>query len=140
MTPSQITTVQASFAQVAPISEAAAAIFYARLFETAPQLRPLFKGDIEEQGRKLMATLAVAVAGLKDLDRLIPVVEALALRHVGYGVQSADYEPVGAALIHTLAQGLGEGFTPELEAAWTEAFATLSAVMIAAAYPVEAAP
>jgi len=134
MTPDQIKAIQESFARVAPISEQAAALFYGRLFEIAPTLKPLFRGDMTDQGRKLMATLGVVVNGLADLESVLPAASALAKRHVDYGVQAADYQPVGAALLWTLERGLGEQWTPQLAAAWTEAYTILSDFMIAEAY------
>jgi hemoglobin-like flavoprotein len=134
MTPSQVQAIQASFAQVAPISEQAAALFYGRLFEIAPEIRRLFKGDIKEQGRKLMTTLGTVVSGLGNLERVLPAASALAKRHVDYGVKAADYKPVGAALLWTLEHCLGAHWTPDLAAAWTEAYAVLSGFMITEAY------
>jgi nitric oxide dioxygenase len=134
MTPAQVELIQGSFAKVAPISEQAAALFYGRLFEIAPEARPLFRGDMDEQGRKLMATLAVVVDGLSNLDALLPAASALAKRHVAYGVTPDHYAPVGEALIWTLERGLGAGWTQELAAAWAAAYATLSQFMIAQAY------
>jgi nitric oxide dioxygenase len=134
MTPAQVTLVQDSFAKVAPIKEAAAGLFYGRLFEIAPGTRPLFgTADMAAQGQKLMATLGFVVAGLARPETVVPAAEALARRHVGYGVTEAMYGSVGAALLWTLGQGLGEGFTPEVEAAWTAAYTLLAGVMIAAA-------
>jgi len=134
MTPDQVSEIRASFSKVAPIAEQAAALFYGRLFEIAPEVRPLFKAsDMKEQGRKLMGTLAVVVKGLDDLPALMPAVNALAVKHNGYGVTAAHYAPVGAALLWTLEQGLGEGFTPAVRDAWTNAYGTLSGAMIAAA-------
>jgi hemoglobin-like flavoprotein len=134
MTPQQVNLIQESFAKVAPISEQAAALFYGRLFEIAPEAKPLFKGDMTEQGRKLMATLAVVVNGLSNLDAILPAASALAKRHVAYGVESGHYMPVGEALLWTLERGLGSGGTPELAAAWTAAYTTLSQFMIGEAY------
>jgi nitric oxide dioxygenase len=133
MTPDQIALLRTSFDKVRPISEAAASLFYGRLFEIAPEVRPLFKGDIAEQGRKLMATLAVVVNGIDDLPALLPAVERLGRRHAGYGVTDAHFAPVGAALIWTLEQGLGPDFTPEVRKAWLEAYVTLAGVMQSAA-------
>lgn len=133
MLPSQVEMIQSSFAKVAPISETAAALFYGRLFEIAPEVKPLFKGDMSEQGRKLMSTLAVVVKGLSNLEAVVPAAQVLAKRHVAYGVTEAHYAPVGAALLWTLEQGLGPDFTPEVKGAWTEAYGLLSSVMIAAA-------
>ncbi len=133
MTPIQIDLVQSSFAQVAPIADQAAALFYGRLFELDPDLKQLFHGDMDEQGKKLMQMIAVAVNSLNNLDAIVPAVQALGERHVGYGFQPADYDTVGSALIWTLGQGLGDAFTPEVEAAWVEVYGTLSSVMLEAA-------
>ena len=134
MTPDQATLVQDSFRLVVPIKDQAAALFYGRLFELDPGTRPLFAGtDMAEQGAKLMATLGFVVAGLKRPAEVVPAAQALAKRHIGYGVVEAHYATVGAALLWTLGQGLGEAFTPEVEAAWTAAYTLLAGVMIAAA-------
>lgn len=133
MTPDQISLIQSSFQKVAPIADQAAALFYARLFEIAPEVKPLFKSDMTDQGRKLMGTLAVVVKGLDDLDAIVPAAQTLARRHVGYGVTAAHYPPVGEALLWTLETGLGDAFTAETRAAWAEAYGLLSSVMIAAA-------
>jgi hemoglobin-like flavoprotein len=93
---------------VAPTSQAAA-LFYGRLFETAPAVKPLFRGDMTEQGCKLMAKLGVVVNSLGNLEAVLPAASAHAKRHVDYGVKAADYTPVGAALLWTLEQGLGIG-------------------------------
>jgi hemoglobin-like flavoprotein len=134
MTLEQIRAIQESFAKVAPISEQAAALFYGRLFEVDPAIRPLFHGDMKEQGRKLMATLAVVVNNLDDLGAVLQAASALAKRHVAYGVKPAHYTPVGEALLWTLQQGLGAAWTPELAAAWAAAYGVLSEYMIAEAY------
>ena len=134
MTPAQIELIQQSFSRLAPTSDKAAALFYDRLFETLPEVKPLFRGDMTEQGRKLMATLAVVVNGLNKLDAILPAASALAKRHVGYGVKAAHYAPVGAALLWTLEKGLGPSWTPEVAAAWTLAYTTLSGFMIGQAY------
>jgi hemoglobin-like flavoprotein len=135
MTPNQIKLVQDSFAKVAPIADKAAEIFYDRLFESAPQVRSLFHGDMAEQRRRLVATLAVVVNGLGDLPSVLPAASALAKRHVGYGVRAEHYAVVGEALLWTLARGLGEQWTPDVAAAWTAAYGTLSGYMINEAYP-----
>src|ERR1700722_17779877 len=99
MTPEQVILVQQSFAQVAPIADQAAAIFYDRLFEIAPAVKPLFPSDMAEQRRKLMATLAAVVGGLGDIESILPTASALARRHVGYGVKPEHYQSVGNALL-----------------------------------------
>ena len=125
-----IQRVQESWEQVLPIADVAARLFYERLFELDPSLRAMFTAaDMAEQRKKLMQMITVAVRGLRRLDELVPAVEALGRRHVGYGVLDHHYETVGAALLWTLARGLGEAFTPELQSAWAETYYTLAGVM-----------
>ena len=107
----------------------AATMFYDRLFVLDPSLRPLFKGDMAEQGKKLMAMIGTAVAKLDKLETIVPAVRDLGRRHATYGVLPWHYDTVGAALIWTPRQGLGETFTPPVEAAWTEAYTILATVM-----------
>jgi hemoglobin-like flavoprotein len=133
--------VQDSFRQVAPIAETAAQLFYARLFELDPDLELLFKGNLSEQGRKLMQMLGLAVNGLNRMDQLLPVVRSLGTRHVSYGVRDKDYDTVGQALLWTLGKGLGEAFTPDVEAAWSNIYSTLaSAMQSGSETPAEAVP
>jgi nitric oxide dioxygenase len=134
MTPDQIALVQDSFKKVVPIADVAAELFYGRLFEIAPEVKPMFRGDIKEQGRKLMATLGVVVTGLTRLETVLPAASALAKKHVEYGVTAEHYAPVGAALLWTLEKGFGDAWTPELADAWSTAYGTLSNFMIAEAY------
>ena len=134
MNPAQIKLVQESFAKVAPISEQAAVIFYDRLFELAPQVRAMFPNDMTEQRKKLMATLAVVVNGLANLEAVLPAASALAKRHVAYGARPAHYPVVGGALLWTLEKGLGDAWTPDVAAAWTTAYGVLSGYMISEAY------
>ena len=134
MDSTQIRLVQDSFAKVAPISEQAAELFYGRLFEVAPTVRAMFPDDMTEQRKKLMATLAVVVNGLTNLEAVLPAASALAKRHVGYGAKAEHYPVVGGALLWTLEKGLGDAWTPETAAAWTAAYGTLSGYMISEAY------
>ncbi|HEY9081368.1 globin family protein [Magnetovibrio sp.] len=139
MTPEQKQLVQSSFAKVAPIAPQAAELFYGRLFELDPSLKALFKGDMTTQGQKLMSTLGVAVGSLNNLDALLPVLQNLGRGHVGYGVKDSHYDTVGAALLWTLEQGLGDGFTPDVKDAWVEVYTLVSTVMKEAAAEVKAA-
>ncbi len=129
MTPQQIDLVQKSFADVKPIAATAAALFYSRLFTLDPALRPMFKGEMLKQGQMLMSMIGAAVAGLKNLETLAPVVRQLGARHVRYGVRTEHYGTVGSALLWTLEQGLGSKFTPEVRDAWAAAYELLSDVM-----------
>ena len=132
VTPDQKILVQESFALVEPIAETAAELFYNRLFEIDPALRPMFHGDIHDQGRKLMEMLTIAVRGLDRLDAIVPAVQALGRRHVAYGVRPKDFDTVATALLWTLEQGLGDAFTPETRDAWAAVYGLLAGVMKAA--------
>jgi class 3 adenylate cyclase/hemoglobin-like flavoprotein len=134
---SQVDLVQSSFEKVKPIADKAAELFYNRLFELDPSLRPLFKGDMKEQERKLMATLALAVEGLRQPDKIIGPVQKLGRQHAGFGVKAEYYEIVGEALLWALAQGLGEEFTTPVRKAWGEAYTFLSEIMKEAAAELE---
>lgn len=133
MTEEQQALIRGSFAKVAPNAEAVAATFYARLFQLDPGLRPLFKGDMAAQGRKLMTMIGGAVASVDNLAAVVPAVEQLGVRHLQYGVKDADYDTVGAALLWTLRQGLGDEFTPQMHDAWAECYGILAGVMKQAA-------
>ena len=129
MTPENQILVRDSFAEVVPIAPQAAAMFYDRLFVLDPSLRPLFKRDMAEQGRMLMAMIGTAVANLGRLETIVPAVQDLGRRHATYGVQPAHYDTVASALLWTLEQGLGAAFTQPVKAAWTEAYTILATVM-----------
>jgi nitric oxide dioxygenase len=134
MTPDQVALVQQSFSKVVPIADQAAILFYDRLFEIAPQVKAMFPADMTEQRKKLIAMLAAVVSGLGDLPSILPAASALAKRHVAYGAKAEHYPVVGAALLWTLEKGLGEAWTPDVAAAWTTAYGTLSGFMISEAY------
>ena len=139
MTTRQIELVRQTFRHVTPIADHAAALFYARLFELDPTLRPLIRGDLRTQGRKLMQTLALAVTTLDRLGTLLPIVRQLGVRQASYGVQDHHYGAVGNALLWTLRQGLGAAFTEEVESAWAAAYALVTDTMRAAAATTKAA-
>lgn len=133
MTPAQAQRVRESFALVQPVAAAAAADFYARLFAHDPALRTLFRGDLAEQGQRLMQMIGSAVALLDRPQALEAALRALGARHVAYGVKPAHYDSVGTALLDTLAHGLGEAFTPPVRQAWVALYAQVSHGMQAGA-------
>src|SRR5262245_284153 len=138
MTPDHVKLVQNSFAKIGPIADTAASLFYKRLFEIAPEVKTLFRGDMTEQGRKLMKTLTIVVSGLGNLDSILPAASALAKNHVAYGVRPKHYTLVGEALLWALERGLGSEWTPDLRSAWSAAYATISNFMIGEAHGREA--
>jgi nitric oxide dioxygenase len=129
----EVALVQSTWSMVVPIADVAATLFYDKLFALDPSLRALFPADLTEQKKKLMATIGFAVGALTKPEALLPAVQDLGRRHVGYGVTEAHYATVGSALLDTLAAGLGEAFTPEAKTAWTKTYTVLSATMIGAA-------
>ncbi len=139
LTEQQIKLVQESWDKVVPIQETAAELFYGQLFEIAPEVKPLFKGDMKSQGRKLMTMLNTAVKSLNNLEKIVPVVQESGRKHVGYGVKDEHYEKVAEALLWTLGKGLGEGFTEEVKDAWVAVYTLLATVMKEAAAEVEPA-
>ena len=140
MSPEQKTLVKSTWSKVVPIADAAAAIFYSRLFEIDGSTRALFKkADMAEQRRKLVQALAAVINGLDNLAPLVPVLEDLGKKHVAYGVTDKHYESVGAALLWTLEQGLREAWTPAAQDAWTAAYGAVAGVMLGAAHQAEPA-
>jgi hemoglobin-like flavoprotein len=122
---------QTSFAEFAKSGLEGATLFYERLFALDPSLKPLFSGaDLTQQKAKLMAALGLVVNGLRDLAKVVPVLEALSLRHINYGVQESHYETVGTALIQALSLYFGPRFSADMRAAWTGAYGVVSGVMI----------
>ena len=133
MTPESVTLVKESWAKVKPISDQAASLFYGRLFEVYPEVKPMFKGDMAEQGKKLMAMINTAVNALDRLEPMIPAIKDMGARHASYGVADGDYDKVADALIWTLGQGLGDDFTPAVKDAWVGVYTVLADTMKAGA-------
>lgn len=129
MTPEKIELVKSSWSRLVPVSEQAAALFYGRLFELAPELKQLFQSDMEEQGLKLMTMINTAVNSLDKLETIVPAVQDMGRRHVDYGVKDEDYDTVGAALIWTLEHGLGDTFTDDVKGAWLETYTLIATTM-----------
>jgi hemoglobin-like flavoprotein len=134
LTAAQISNVTLSFDRMWPNSTMMADRFYDRLFEIAPETRSLFRGDLVAQKRKFISTLAVLVGSLDNMTGLLSVAGKLAADHVHYGVKAEHYDAVGEALLWSLARGLGDYWTGEVEQSWRKVFAFLSERMIEAAY------
>jgi hemoglobin-like flavoprotein len=135
LTQQQISMVKETFQELIPMTDVAADLFYARLFQLDPTLKALFRGNMKDQGRKLMKMLSVAVAALDDVDKILPAVADLGRRHVQYGVRQEHYEIVGEALLWTLEEGLGNQFTPKVKEAWTAVYTLVATTAINAGYP-----
>ena len=130
MSPEQKTLVQVTWRQLVPIADTAASMFYGRLFWIDPSARDLFDGvDLEKQRGKLIHALTMVVGALDRIDELVPTIADLGRRHAGYGVTDDHYDSVGAALMWSLEEGLGNAWTEEVKAAWGAAYDLLSGVM-----------
>ena len=137
MTPQQIELVKKTWVMVVPIADTAAELFYGRLFVLEPAYKSLFKNDMTQQGKKLMKTINIAVEALDDVEPLIPTLKQMGADHVAYGVKERDYNVVGAALLWTLEQGLGDAFTDEVKNGWAAVYDVLAGVMKEGAAEVE---
>ena len=130
LTEHEIATLQATFAEVEKDVDGFTGKFYGYMFETHPEVKHLFKGDMKAQGRKLAGMLKSAVQSAANLGAVVPAVEASGRRHVAYGVKKAHYDIVGSCLIHTLAVTFGDAFTPEVRELWTKVYGILASVMM----------
>ncbi len=134
MTDLNLDIIRSTWAQVLPIADQAADLFYGRLFEIAPEVEPLFAStDMSAQKSKLLTALNLAVQNADNPGALVPVLEDMGRRHAAYGVEDEHYQAVGTALIWTLEQGLGDAFTEEARAAWTGVYGLVSGTMRRAA-------
>ena len=134
ITSAQISLVKETWGRVLPISETAAQLFYDRLFETSPQLAPMFDGvDQKAQRQKLVKAISMVVMSLEHIDTLILTIQEMGRRHLDYGVDDSHYGQVGAALLWTLKTGLGDDWSKDAETAWTNAYQLLAGTMIEAA-------
>lgn len=104
----------------------AAQLFYGRLFEQRPDLRAMFGPDMTSQGRKLMDTLNFVVDNIGQSEVLEKPVTDLGRRHRGYGVKDEDYQDVGAALLWTFQNLMGDGFDAEVEQAWISVYTQIA--------------
>ena len=125
----QINLVETSFRKLLPEAESTAEIFYERLYEVAPTVRSLFKGEAQERRAQLWYILNTAVDGLSDLEELVPKVQDFGRRYIGHRVKKKDYEHVGEALLWTLEQKLGQNFTPTVQKAWSSVYTLISSVL-----------
>jgi len=136
LTPQQVVLVQSTFSTVQPMTATAAELFYKRLFEIDPAVAGLFKGDMQQQGRRFMQVLAVAVGSLSNMSTLVPIVQQLGLRHASFGVKAEHFDSVQQALLWTLAVILQDEYSSEVRSAWATAYAMLAGVMKEAAWGV----
>ena len=133
MTAYQVTLIKTSWGLVAPNADAVGEVFYANLFAIDPALRRMFPDDMRSQPHRLMTMLTLLINELENAETITRELTGLAKRHLTYGVQPVHYTVVGQALIQTLHDGLGEHWTPDVQAAWGELYQTVASAMIALA-------
>lgn len=121
--------VRESFRSVGEVAEPLALLFYGRLFEREPALRPMFRGDIAAQGKKLIEMLAAVVENLDHTEAMTPILQAMGQRHAGYGVTARHYEVVEEALLWALGQALDTGLDAETRGAWRAVIGQVSTTM-----------
>jgi hemoglobin-like flavoprotein len=127
-----------SFDLIAPQGDALMDTFYARLFDAAPAVRPLFAHtDLRRQKGMLLSALVLLRQSLRDLDAIVPKLRELGARHVAYGAQPAHYPVVGRVLIASMAEVAGLAWQPRYERAWTAAFDVVACTMLDGAAAVE---
>jgi hemoglobin-like flavoprotein len=129
----QKTRLKHSFTKIAQAHETVSTLFYDKLFELAPEVRPLFLSDMADQRVKLMQMLAMMIASLEDETALMKGAQALGVRHLQYGTKGEHYVVVGEALIWALKEALPKVMTPPVVEAWEEIYAVIAEAAITAA-------
>ena len=135
MSPQQKHLIRKSFLRLEERGTVPALIFYRRLFEIDPALRPLFKNNIEDQSAKLLDMLASLISHLERTELLLAELRLMGQRHAGYGVLPEHYATVGRALLDMLSETLQEEFTPETREAWTVLYGAVAENMLEGAAP-----
>lgn len=130
VTPEQKVLIRQTWADIVPVADTTAALFYGRLFVIDPPARRLFGSkDMRVQGNQFMQMLSIFVRSLDDLAVMEPAIEGLGRRHAGYGVLPSDYDGVGRALLWAVEQVLGDAFTEPVRDSWAEAYRILATTM-----------
>jgi hemoglobin-like flavoprotein len=110
---------ETSFDLSAPHREELMDDVYARLFEAAPTVRPLFDAtDMRRQKAMLVGVLMLLRKSLRDLGTIVPTLRKLGARHVVYGAQAEHYPIVRDALIGAMAAIAGPVWSCTYESAW----------------------
>jgi hemoglobin-like flavoprotein len=126
MTPREVQLIQATYPSLRPIGDQAVALFFARLFELDPSLRPLFHGERSRHGRQLIDLLGHVVRHLDEAGPRLAQAFSDAARECSARLQADHYVTIGTALLWTLRQVLGAGFSAEVESAWAALYRRLS--------------
>ncbi len=129
MTSKQQELVRATFATLGDKKEVFSDLLYKKLFELEPKAQALFRGDMQEQRRKLMRMLQISVEHLDNHAELQPMLFNLGQIHHSFGIEGKQFAAFGEAMIFALQTTLGNGFTPDVEEAWKAAYLYLASTM-----------
>ncbi len=108
-------------------------VFYRNLFESHPQLHNIFNAGNQANGSQQQSLASAVFAYAANIDNagaLAPVISRIVHKHVSLGVTAAHYPIVGEHLLGAIKQVLGDAATPELIAAWAEAYGLLAQALI----------
>ena len=108
--------------------------FYQRMFEHNPELKNLFNLGNQASGDQAQALAGAIYAFAANLDKpavLEPILERIAHKHVSLGITPAQYTIVGRHLLAAIAEVLGAAITPDILAAWDEAYWLMATDLIA---------
>jgi Hemoglobin-like flavoprotein len=122
--------VQESLRKLAPISDSAIALFYARWFELDPELRGCCRGAMAVENHRLMRSIVSIVARLESFEALRPSLRRIGARQSWRGLSEEHYATAGAAFLWTLERTLGTAFTPAVKAAWTRCYVEVATAMM----------
>jgi hemoglobin-like flavoprotein len=122
MTTKQQELVRETFALVEAHEDRVADLLYQELFRLEPKAKDLFRGNLQEQQKKLMRMLRVAVENINDPSQLQPMLYNLGMIHQSYGIEPHHFISFGTALLYALHNVLKDKFTKEVEEAWHTAY------------------
>lgn len=127
----QVEILESSFEKIKPQANEFVSSFYNHLFTDYPEAKPLFEGtDMEKQGGKLLQSLVLVIENLRKPDALSNALKGLGARHVKYGALPEHYPLVGATLLKTFDEYLGDAWTEEVQTAWVDAYGAITTIML----------
>src|SRR5262245_5352885 len=119
-----------SFEALRPHGDAMVSRFYSILFTRHPEIKQMFgKTNMEEQRKKFFSTLDELIKHLEDPAKTMADLLVLGNHHLDHGVKNEQYPVVCDALVEAMKQSAGDLWTPTLEKAWRDAYATVADIM-----------
>lgn len=131
----EIALLRESYKAMTPRLEDASVFFYERLFAIAPELRPMFRDEIPNQGMRFMTAVGTILERLDAPGGASDTLARLGQGHAALGVEPGHFAPMRTALLETFRETLGPGFTERHAAAWGRAYDEIAAAMVRAGAP-----